>query len=39
MLEHYKSLSEDAVLLEGNNHSLELEASEAKYIIHFTPIF
>ena len=30
MLEHYRSLSHDAVMLEGNNQSLETEAAEAK---------
>lgn len=32
MLEHYKSLSQDAVTLEGNNNSLEAEAAEARYV-------
>lgn len=31
MLEHYKSLSQDAVALEGNNTSLEAEAADARY--------
>ncbi|XP_055902694.1 centrosomal protein of 135 kDa [Eupeodes corollae] len=30
MLDHYRSLSHDAVLLEGNNQSLEVEAAECK---------
>ncbi|XP_050335974.1 centrosomal protein of 135 kDa isoform X1 [Bactrocera neohumeralis] len=30
MLEHYRSLSHDAVILEGNNQSLEVEAAEHK---------
>lgn len=30
MLEHYRSLSYDAIVLEGNNHSLEIEAAETK---------
>ncbi|XP_036214031.2 centrosomal protein of 135 kDa [Bactrocera oleae] len=30
MLEHYRSLSHDAVILEGNNQSLEVEAAEQK---------
>lgn len=30
MLENYLSLSHDAVVLEGNNQSLELEAAESK---------
>ncbi|XP_036326953.1 centrosomal protein of 135 kDa-like [Rhagoletis pomonella] len=30
MLEHYRSLSHDAVVLEGNNQSLEVEAAEQK---------
>lgn len=30
MLEHYRTLSQDAVALEGNNHSLEMEATDAK---------
>lgn len=32
MLEHYKSLSQDAVALEGNNNSLEAEAADARYV-------
>lgn len=31
MLDHYRSLSQEAVVLEGNNHSLEIEAAETKY--------
>lgn len=30
MLEHYRSLSHDAIVLEGNNQSLEIEAAETK---------
>lgn len=30
MLDQYKTLSHDAVALEGTNHSLELEAAESK---------
>lgn len=30
MLDHYRSLSHDAVMLEGNNQSLEHEAAEYK---------
>lgn len=30
MLEHYNSLSQNAVSLEGTNHDLELETTEAK---------
>lgn len=30
MLDHYRSLSHDAVLLEGSNHSLEAQATEYK---------
>lgn len=30
MLDFYKTLSQDAVMLEGNNQSLELEAAETK---------
>lgn len=32
MLEHYRTLSHDAVVLEGTNQSLELEAAETKYL-------
>lgn len=31
MLDQYRTLSHDAVALEGTNHSLELEAAESKY--------
>lgn len=30
MLDHYRSLSHDAIVLQGNNHSLELETAETK---------
>lgn len=30
MLEHYRSLSHDAVMLEGSNQSLENEAAECR---------
>lgn len=30
MLDHYRSLSQEATVLESNNHSLENEASETK---------
>lgn len=30
MLENYLTLSHDAVVLEGNNQSLELEAAQTK---------
>lgn len=30
MLDFYKTLSQDATILEGNNHSLEAEAAEAR---------
>ena len=30
MLEQYRSLSHDALVMEGNNHSLEVEAAETK---------
>lgn len=32
MLDHYRSLSHDAIVLEGNNQSLELEAAEKKFV-------
>lgn len=32
MLDNYRTLSQDAVMLEGNNHSLELEAAETKFV-------
>lgn len=35
MLEQYRTLSHDAVALEGTNQSLELEAAESKYVFHF----
>lgn len=33
MLDHFRSLSQDAVILEGTNSSLEAEAAETKYDI------
>lgn len=32
MLNHYRSLSQGAVILEDTNHSLEAEAAETKYV-------
>lgn len=36
MLQHYKSLSQDALALEGNNQSLETEAADARLVILHT---
>lgn len=33
MLDHYRCLSHDAVMLEGNNQSLEHEAAECKWVL------